>query len=164
MQINHSLKNTFIITDDKSKIDIAAVHNYLCNESYWAKNISLNIVKDAIEGSVCFGVYKNLNKSIDDLNFGLQVGFARVITDKATFGYLADVFILEEYRGIGLSKWLMHEIINHPHLQGFRGWMLATKDAHGLYAQFGFAPLEKSERIMRLSLFSEYPRNSDTSI
>ena len=88
-----------------------------------------------------------------------QVGFARVITDHATFGYLADVFIAEEFRGKGLSKWMMQCIIDHPQLQGFRRWMLATKDAHGLYAQFGFKPLDKPERIMRWAPFDEYPGN-----
>ena len=80
-----------------------------------------------------------------------------MITDKATFGYLADVFILEAFRGIGLGKWLIHEIMSHQELQGFRGWMLGTKDAHGLYEQFGFRRLEKSERIMRISLLEAYP-------
>jgi len=100
----------------------------------------------------CFGVYKREN------NYTVaQIGFARVITDKATFGYLADVFILEEYRGIGLSKWLMEEIMSHPELQGFRSWMLGTKDAHGLYEKYGFQKLQNSERIMRLGLMDGYP-------
>jgi len=146
------LEDDFIISTDKSKIDITVVHDYLSKESYWAKNIPLDIVAKAIEGAFCFGVYKKeQGASIT------QIGFARVITDKATFGYLADVFILEPYRGKGLSKWLMHEIMNHPELQGFRGWMLGTKDAHTLYEQFGFKRLQHSERIMRLSLLDAYP-------
>ncbi|HMK03107.1 MAG TPA: GNAT family N-acetyltransferase, partial [Ferruginibacter sp.] len=104
-------------------------------------------VKKSIGGSCCFGLYDK-NK---------QVGFARVITDHATFGYLADVFIIEAYRGKGLSKWLMTEIMNHPDLQGFRRWMLATRDAHGLYKQFGFEPLDMPERIMGFRPFTEYP-------
>ena len=153
------LKKNFIISTDKSKIDIAAVHNYLSKESYWAKNISLEIVTKAIDGAFCFGVYKKETSSAFT-----QVGFARVISDKATFGYLADVFIMEQYRGIGLSKWLMFEIMNHPELQGFRGWMLGTKDAHGLYEKFGFKLLQNSERIMRLSLLDAYPEIKDDEL
>ena len=145
-----TLKENFIISTDKSKLDLAVIHKYLSTESYWAKNIPAALVQKAIQGSFCFGIYKKENEQ-------QQIGFARVITDTATFGYLADVFILEKYRGIGLSKWLMEEIMNHPELQGFRGWMLGTKDAHGLYEQFGFKRLEKSERIMRLGLLEAYP-------
>ncbi len=123
------------------------IHRYLCHESYWAKNIPVAVVEKSIEGSFCFGVYHQ----------GRQVGFARVITDHATFAYLADVFIVQEYRGKGLSKWLMETIMNNPALQGLRRWLLATMDAHGLYAQFGFAPLDKPERIMGMKPFDEYP-------
>ncbi len=142
-----AIEKDFIISTDKSKLDIELVHHYLCNESYWAKNIPLDIVEKSIAGSLCFGLYHH-----DE-----QAGFARVITDQATFGYLADVFILEKFRGKGLSKWMMKEIMSHPDLQGFRRWMLATRDAQKLYAQFGFEPLDKPERIMRLSPFNEYP-------
>ena len=129
----------YIITTDKSKINIDVVHNYLCNESYWAKNIPLAIVKTGIENSICFSVfYKKV-----------QIGFARVITDNATFGYLADVFILDPHRGKGLSKWLMQTILDNEELQGFRSWMLATKDAHGLYEKFGFKLTNDTTRIMR---------------
>jgi len=152
MQNYDLLKKDFFISTDKTKIDIDAVHNYLCKESYWAKNIPLNILKTSIDNSFCFGVYKK-----GTANKKVQVGFARVVTDKATFGYLADVFIATPYRGIGLSKWLMEEILNHPELQGFRSWMLGTKDAHGLYEKFGFELLENNERIMRLSLMVGYP-------
>jgi len=86
------------------------------------------------------------------------VGFARVITDHASFAYLADVFVIESYRGRGLSKWLMGTIMNHPDLQGLRRWLLATRDAHGLYAQFGFTPLDKPDRIMGRRPFEEYPQ------
>ncbi len=152
MQQPQKLKDIFFISTDTSKIDITLVHNYLCNESYWAKNIPLNIVQKSIEGAFCFGIYKKENETAFT-----QAGFARVITDKATFAYLADVFILEQYRGMGLGKWLMEEIMIHEELQGLRGWMLGTKDAHGLYEQFGFKRLENSERIMRLSTFEAYP-------
>ena len=153
------VNNDFIISTDKTKIDVEIVHNYLSKESYWAKNIPLNIVTTAIENSFCFGVYKKEGNNVlkQTLSIGRQVGFARVITDKATFAYLADVFIISAYRGKGLSKWLLHEIMNHPELQGLRGWMLGTKDAHGLYEQFGFTRLVNSERMMRLSLMDGYP-------
>lgn len=129
----------YIITTDKSKINIDVVHNYLCNESYWAKNIPLAIVKTGIENSVCFSIfYKEV-----------QIGFARVITDNATFGYVADVIILEPHRGKGLSKWLMQTILDNEELLGFRSWMLATKDAHGLYEKFGFKLTNDTTRIMR---------------
>ena len=147
MKIYGVQKNDFSISTDKTKLNIGVIHNYLSKESYWAKNIPMKTVKKSIKGSCCFGVYHKNE----------QVGFARVVTDHATFGYLADVFILDEYRGKGLSKWLMETIMNHPGLQGLRRWMLATRDAHGLYAQFGFLPLDKPERIMGLKPFEEYP-------
>ena len=139
-------KNDFSISTDKAKLNVILVHDYLCNESYWAKNIPVDIVKKSIEGSVCFGVYHHNE----------QVGFARVITDQATFAYLADVFIVEKFRGKGLSKWMMEVIMGHPDLQGLRRWMLATKDAHFLYAKFGFKPLDHPERVMGLRPFEEY--------
>ena len=154
MQHYHVQQNNFLISDDKAKINIDVVYNYLCNQSYWAKNISLQVVQKSIQHSVCFGVYK-INEQTNEVE--QQVGFARVITDKATFGYLADVFIIEAYRGIGLSKWLMEEIMNHAELQGFRRWMLGTKDAHGLYQQFGFTLLQNNARIMGLNLLEAYP-------
>ncbi|MEJ7589908.1 MAG: GNAT family N-acetyltransferase [Ferruginibacter sp.] len=131
-------KDTFTISSDKSKLDILYIHRFL-SRSYWAENIPVSIVQRSIDGSECFGVYDG----------GLQVGFARVITDKSTFGHLADVFIDEKYRGRGLSKWLMEVIMAHPDFQGFRSWQLGTKDAHGLYAKFGFTPIDNPERIMR---------------
>lgn len=146
------VNNNFFISTDKTKIDIAVVYNYLHKESYWAKHIPLEIVKRSIENSFCFGMYKKETDGIFT-----QIGFARVITDKATFGYLADVFIATAYSGKGLGKWLIKEIMNHPELQGLRGWMLGTKDAHGLYEQFGFKRLQNSGRIMRLSLMDGYP-------
>ncbi len=136
----------YIISTDKAKIDVPLVHNYLCNESYWSKNIPLDIVKIGIENSVCFSVFYKEE----------QIGFARVITDKATFGYLADVFIIEAHRGRGLSKWLMQTILDHEELQGFRGWMLGTKDAHGLYEKFGFKLTNDTTRIMRKQGIEKY--------
>lgn len=151
MKIYEVAQNEFIISTDKQKLDVALIHNYLCNESYWAKNIPIEIVKKSIEGSCCFGIYLNENSALK------QTGFARVVTDFATFGYLADVFVLESYRGKGLAKWLLQTIMDCPGLQGLRGWMLGTRDAHTLYEKFGFSLIENSGRYMRLSLFTEYP-------
>lgn len=161
MKIYETFQNEFMISTDKSKLDVAVIHNYLCNESYWAKNIPVEIVKKSIDGSCCFGLYVNENSiSKQTLPTGRQVGFARVVSDCATFGYLADVFMLDAYRGKGLSKWLMETIMNCPDLQGLRRWLLATKDAHGLYTKFGFSPLDKPERIMGFKPFDEYPETN----
>jgi GNAT superfamily N-acetyltransferase len=133
------MESNYNITTDKSKIDITVVHNYLSNDSYWAKNIPFDFVQKSIENSICFTVLHNQN----------QVGFARVITDKTTFAWIADVFILPQHRGIGLSKWLIQTILNHEELQTLRAWMLGTLDAHGLYEKFGFALTKDTTRIMR---------------
>ena len=130
---------TIEISTDKQKLDPSVIHQFLTT-SYWATGISLERVQKRIDNSVCFGVYA------DDK----QVGFARVITDFDSFAYLADVFILQEYRGLGLSKELMKAVLSHPDLQGLRRWILATRDAHGLYAQFDFKELEVPSRWMEL--------------
>lgn len=122
---------------DPQRIDIAAVHAFL-SQSYWSPGIPRGVVERAIANSLCFGVYLGAQ----------QVGFARVVTDKATFAYLADVFILESHRGKGLSKWLMEFITGHEELQGLRRFLLATKDAHSLYTQFGFEALANPSRMM----------------
>ncbi len=153
MQHYETYQNNFLISDDKAKINIDVVHNYLCNESYWAKNIPIKVVQTSIQHSFCFGIYE-INEQTKKVE--QQIGFARVISDCATFGYLADVFIVEEYRAKGLSKWLMQTILAHPQLQGFRRWMLATLDAHGLYQQFGFLPISNPERYMRLTVVENY--------
>jgi GNAT superfamily N-acetyltransferase len=129
------------ISTDKSKLDIPLIHNYLHNDSYWAKKIPLEIVERSIENSLCFGVYNGAD----------QIGFARIMSDCATFAYLADVFILPEYRGNGLSKQLMEYIMSYPSLQGLRRWMLATADAHELYRKYGFTDLSKPLRFMELA-------------
>src|SRR4051812_34163398 len=130
----------FTVSADKSKLNFNIIHKYLGN-SYWAKNIPISIVKKSIENSLCFGVYNEKEE---------QVGFARAITDCSTFAYLADVFILDEYQGKGLSKLMMDFIINYPDLQGLRHWLLATKDAHGLYTQFGFTALADPSKYMQI--------------
>ncbi|RYE31078.1 MAG: N-acetyltransferase [Sphingobacteriales bacterium] len=136
----------FIFSDDKQKIDPIAVHHYLSTQSYWAQNVPLEIVKRSIENSLCFGVYKDTR----------QIGFARWITDKATFAYLADVYIEEIYRGQGLSKKLMSLMLFHKDLQGLRRYMLGTVDAHGLYAQFGFKSIDHPERLMAIVIKDPY--------
>ena len=129
-----------MISSSKPLLQLTVIHDFL-KKSYWAKDIPIEIVKRSIENSLCFGVYED----------GKQVGFARVISDYATFAYLADVFILEEYRGRGLSKQLMDAIMAHPDLQGLRKFLLATRDAHGLYAQYGFKPLAMPDRVMEIN-------------
>jgi len=138
MKINFK-KGNYLISADNSLLDIKVIHGYL-STSYWAKNRPLKTTKKAIHNSVCFGLY--LNKT--------QIGFARVVTDKATFAYLADVFVLEEYRGKGLSKWMMKVILGYGELKDLRRWFLATKDAHGLYEKFGFHSLKEPEKIMEM--------------
>ncbi|MEE1944029.1 GNAT family N-acetyltransferase [Pedobacter sp. KR3-3] len=133
-------ENGFIFSDDRNLVDIKAVHQYLSQESYWAKNIPFEIVKRAIENSLCFGIYKD----------GAQAGFARWVTDKATYAYLCDVYVKNDYRGLGLSKKLMSLMLFHPDLQGLRRYHLTTLDAHGLYEQFGFKALENPERQMAI--------------
>ena len=132
------IKKGFRISTDKELLDRDMICQYLSKESYWAKGIPVEKVYVAIDNSMCFGIYKD----------GQQLGFARVITDKATFAYLCDVFVLEEFRGQGLSKWLVQNILAHDELQGFRRWLLATNDAHGLYSQFGFTPITNPEKWM----------------
>jgi N-acetylglutamate synthase-like GNAT family acetyltransferase len=129
----------FSITTDKSKMDIPVIHGFITT-SYWAEGIPLETVARAVEGSLCFGVFEG-NK---------QIGVARVITDKATFAYLCDVFIDENYRGRGLGKFLLETILKHESLQGLRRFTLTTKDAHGLYSQYGFAPLSNVDRWMMI--------------
>ncbi len=129
-------KDEYFISTDSSLLNIDIVYNYLSQQSYWAMNIPRDVLEKSITNSLCFGLYH-----LDE-----QIGFARVITDKATFAYLADVFILEEQRGNGLSKWLMTVIQVHPELQCLRRWMLGTRDAHGLYEQFGWTVLDEDTR------------------
>lgn len=134
------VSKAYHISTDKSKLNLQIIHKFLSEDSYWSKNIPVEIVKKGIENSLCFGVYFN-----DE-----QVGFARIITDYVSFGYLADVFILPDHRGKGLSKWLMEEIMNYPDIKGLRRIMLATADAHELYRKYGFTTPAKPDRIMEV--------------
>ncbi|MBK8366155.1 MAG: GNAT family N-acetyltransferase [Bacteroidetes bacterium] len=144
--INEKNIGEFLYSTDKTKLNIEYIHYFLSKESYWAKNIPIELVKTSIEGSLCFGVYYQ----------GKQIGFARVITDYATFGYLADVFIDKNYRGKGLSKELMKFIMEQEVIKKLRRFMLATLDAHRLYAQFGFESQEGNKRFMSIKFFEEY--------
>ena len=133
-------KNGFCISTDKSNLDIPAIHHFLSTEAYWSLGIPFETVKKAIDHSLNFGLYHNEQ----------QIGFARIISDFSTIAYLGDVYILPEFRGRGLSKWLMETITSFPELQGLRRWILLTGDAHGLYKQFGWKDISNPERWMEL--------------
>lgn len=143
----------FEISSDPARIDLHAVYEFLTN-SYWAKGIPLETVQRSIANALCFGIYHEKR----------QIGFARVVTDRATFAYLADVFVLPSYRGRGLSKWLMECILSHPELQGLRRWMLATRDAHALYQQYGFKSLKSPERWMEIHNPDIYAKNRPSNV
>lgn len=146
------LKKGFLISTDKTLLNVDLIHHFLDKISYWGKGVGLTTVQTSIQNSICFGVYHQQK----------QVGFARVITDQATFAYICDVFILPDYRKSGLSKWLMQTIKNHPNLQNLRRWSLATADAHGLYEQFGFTRIKNHDRWMEI--FSpNYPQTEETA-
>jgi GNAT superfamily N-acetyltransferase len=131
-------RGKYTISTDNNRLDIHTIHDFVANQSYWARGRSIETMQRALDNSLNFGLYKQ----------NLQIGFARVVTDYATFAWIADVFVLPDYRGRGFSKWLMEVILSHPELQAFRRWVLATKDAHTLYARFGFIPLHRPERWM----------------
>lgn len=139
-------KDEFTISTDKTRLSAEMIHKFLIEESYWAKTRKYEQTLTAIENSICFGLYEG----------DRQIGFARVVSDKATFAYLGDVFVLSEFRGRGLSKWLMEVIISHPELQNLRRWLLATFDAHGLYKQYDFGPLKFPERWMERTALDAY--------
>lgn len=131
-------KDSFTMSTDRSRLQLDVIQRFLSDESYWAKTRTLEQTERAIENSICFGMYDGER----------QIGFARIVSDLATFAYVGDVFILKEFRGLGLSKWLMETIISYPDLQGLRRWLLATRDAHGLYSQFDFSELRFPDRWM----------------
>jgi GNAT superfamily N-acetyltransferase len=163
-------RDEFTIDTDPARIDVGVVHGFLTT-CYWAQGIPRDVVKRSIDGALCFGIYRDggeagvgadggasgeagsatggeADSSADNRAAGEQVGFARVITDYATYAYVGDVFVLEPWRGRGLSKWLMECVTGHPDLQNLRRWVLATRDAHGLYRQFGFTGIPNPERWM----------------
>jgi GNAT superfamily N-acetyltransferase len=133
-------KTALEISTDKSRLDVTMIHAFLANESYWVPGISRSSVEKCIKHSLCFGVYAD----------GRQIGFARVVTDYVRFAHLLDVFVLREFRGRGISKFLMSNILSHPELRTIARYTLGTQDAHGLYAQYGFTPPANPERQMEL--------------
>ncbi len=136
-------EDEYEISIDKKRLDLAMVHDFLANQSYWAKDIPFEVMKRSIENALCFGVFHQ----------GRQVGFARVVTDYATVAYVGDVFIIGPYRGRGLGKRLVKAIVDHPGLEGLRLWFLGTKDAHDLYRKFGFKKAAETpvmERFMTI--------------
>ncbi len=128
----------YTISDDPARLDLDAVHRYLSEESYWAQDLPRGVLERSVAGSLCFGIYLDTE----------QVGFARVVTDRATFAWLADVFVLPAHRGRGLSKRLLETILAHRDLQGLRRFLLATRDAHGLYGQFGWKEIARPQSLM----------------
>jgi GNAT superfamily N-acetyltransferase len=142
-------RGEFSVSTEQDRLDLDTIYDFLTN-SYWAQGISRALVQRSIENSLCFGVYQGLK----------QVGFARVVSDFATFAYIADVFILESHRGHGLGKWLMACIMQHPELQNLRRWSLVTRDAHELYRQFGFQNLRAPECWMERHDPDVYTRNN----
>ena len=143
------VQREFSISTDKQRLDRALIHRFL-KSCYWAKGIPRETVERSIENSLCFGIYRG-----DE-----QVGFARVISDFATYAYIGDVFVIEIFRGRGLGKLLMKSIMEHPDMQGLRRWSLVTRDAHSLYAQFGFQPVKSPERHMEIFDGHVYRRNT----
>ena len=132
----------FVVSTDRARLDLDVVHGYLAR-SYWAAGVPREVVARSIANSLCFGLYEAPPSGAPT-----QVGFARAITDRATYAYLADVFVLESHRGRGLGIWLMECVIAHPDLQGLRRWSLVTRDAHSLYSRFGFVTPPAPERYM----------------
>lgn len=128
-----------VVTTDRSRLDLDVIHGFLVS-SYWARGVPRDVVARSMEHSLCFGAFDE----------GRQVGFARVVSDRATFAYICDVFALESHRGRGVGKSLMAAIMSHPELQGLRRWTLFTRDAHGLYRQFGFGAAGQPERLMEV--------------
>ena len=132
-------RGEYLISTDRSRLNLGVIHDFL-STSYWAAGVPEDVVKRSVVNSLVFGVYRGKE----------QVGFARVVTDYATFAYLADVFVLEAHRGRGLGKWLIEVVLSHPDLRGLRRWLLATGDAHELYRKYGFAELARAEIFMEI--------------
>lgn len=146
-------RGDYLISTDPGRIDLDVVHGFL-SRAYWSEGIPRGVVERAIHNSLCFGMYTD----------GKQVGFARAITDRATYAYLADVFILDSHQGRGLGTWLLEVIMAHPDLQGLRRWNLLTRDAHGLYRKFGFEAPRTPERYMEISDPEIYKRNRESKV
>jgi GNAT superfamily N-acetyltransferase len=142
-------RGPYTIDTDRARLDVAMIHGFLAT-SDWAAGIPREVVERSIAGSPPFGLYEG----------DRQIGFARVITDRATFAYLADLFVLAEYRGRGLGRWLVETMLAHPELQGLRRWLLATRDAHALYRGFGFAELAEPGVYMTRRTLVAYPQGN----
>lgn len=145
------LRDGLRLSTRADEMDVDAIHAYLSGESYWARGIPREVVARAVQHSLCVGIFDG----------EAQVAFARAVTDRATYAYLADVYVLEPYRARGLGKWMMEVLTAHPDLQGLRRWSLLTKDAHGLYAQFGFTPMAHPDRAMERTHPGIYARPAD---
>jgi GNAT superfamily N-acetyltransferase len=144
-------RDRFLVSTDPARMDLECIHGFL-RTAYWCRGIPREIVARSLEHSLCFGLF-------DESPSGpSQIGFARVVSDYATFAWLGDVFVLEPYRGLGLSKWLMECVTGHPALQGLRRFMLATRDAHGLYRRCGFTALAAPDRMMERFVPDIYER------
>ena len=146
-------RDAFTVSDDPARLDVEAIHDYLAHHSYWAEGIPRDVVARGLEHSLCFGLYDGAR----------QIGLARMITDRATFAYLCDVYVLEEYRGRGLGKWLMDRVMAHPDLQGLRRLQLVTRDAHELYRPLGFAEPTQPGRHMEIVRPGIYKRPATRS-
>ena len=143
-------RGDYTISTDPARMNVDAIHAYL-SRSYWAEGVPREIVERSLLGSLTFGLFHR----------GAQVGLARVVTDRATFAYLCDVYVLEEHRGRGLSKWMMEFVMKHPELQGVRRFQLVTRDAHGLYSRFGFKPPMNPERHLEIFRDGMYDAPAD---
>jgi GNAT superfamily N-acetyltransferase len=141
MTVEQYERDPYLISTDPARLDVEAIHRYLAS-SYWAENIPLEVVRRSLAGSLCFGLYAPAPDG--------QVGLVRVITDRATFAYLCDVYVLPDHRGRGLARWMVECVMGSPQLQGLRRWMLVTRNAHRLYEPFGFSVTDSPDRIMEL--------------
>jgi GNAT superfamily N-acetyltransferase len=143
-------RDAFSVSTDPARLDVGVIHGFLVG-SYWARGIPREVVERSIRGSLCFGLFDGAR----------QVGFARVVSDYATFAYIADVFVLESHRGRGLAKWMMECVLAHPELQGLRVWRLTTRDAHDLYRQVGFGPPRRPQNHMEILDVDIYTRGHE---
>lgn len=155
MSVHELAEPPILVSDDPAKLDAAAIHAYL-SRSYWAAGIPIAVVERSLANSLCLGAY-------DTQAGGAQIGLARIITDRATYAYLCDVYVLETHRGRGVSALLMRAMLSHPELQGLRRWMLMTRDAHGLYRKFGFAELRNPLAAMERHDPDVYRRAAEPS-
>lgn len=150
LQYNHPNTPGLVIDTNPDRLNVDVIHTYLATESYWSQGVPRDIVERAIQGSLVWGIYDGDS----------QVGYARAVTDRVTFAWLCDVFVLPSHQGKGLGKWLIQTVQSHPDLQGLRRFMLGTKDAHGLYAQFGFVPFANPQRFMEINRPNIYQEQS----